>query len=269
MTKKIKSTKRTSDEDNGESLQIDVQYNPDIVAGLLQELGQQVDSKCSQIQADTNFIIMQLQQQFQIELIKIPTQIKKMSISKFREQYGESLDLAPKNNPNSGGDGKMRPPLGLSSNHQNMANNNNSNSNSSNVMETPFAKPFNNSNKLGVNQGPLGTAMRAPREGEFILSANGSPLGGFTTAQKLPNNKPNNLNMPPQTPGVFVPLKTGEIIDIENTDMNALDKNTKDDALLQMQSMIENMQKLMGKMQTSSLPKPAAVVAPAPSSVST
>ena len=62
MQKKTKSTRRSSEEDNGESLQIDVQYNPDIVAGLLQELGQQVDLKCSQIQTDTNFIIMQLQQ---------------------------------------------------------------------------------------------------------------------------------------------------------------------------------------------------------------
>ena len=240
MTKKVgKTQKRTSDEDSGASAQIDVQYNPDIVAGLLQELGEQVDLKCSQIQTDTDFIIMQLQQQFQIELIKIPTQIKKMPLSKFREQSGDSLDLIPKPNSNSGGDGKMRPPLFQSNlNHQNISNNN---SNSSSVMETPFAKPFQAKTTI------LGTAIRAPKEGEFILSANGSPLGGFITAQK-PIRQPDASCIVPQTPGVFVPLKSGEIVDIENIDVTKLDKFAKDDALAQMQAMVDNMQKLMTKL---------------------
>ena len=241
MTKKVgKTQKRTSDEDSNGSAQIDVQYNPDIVAGLLQELGEQVDLKCSQIQTDTDFIIMQLQQQFQIELIKIPTQIKKMPLSKFRDQYGDSLDLMPKQNSNSGGDGKMRPPLFQSNlNHQNI--NNNNNSKNANVMETPFAKPFQTKTTL------LGTAIRAPKEGEFILSANGSPLGGFITAQK-PIRQPDASCIVPQTPGVFVPLKNGEIVDIENIDVSKLDKFAKDDALAQMQAMVDNMQKLMSKL---------------------
>jgi hypothetical protein len=247
MTKKVgKTRQRTSDvpyDNNASSLQIDVQYNPDIVAGLLQELGEQVDMKCSQIQTDTDFIIMQLQQQFQIELIKIPTQIKKMSLSKFRQQYGDSLDLIPKaNNANSSGDNKIRPPL-LQSNsfNQNIINHNHNN-----VMETPFAKPFQTKSTL------LGTAIRAPKEGEFILSANGSPLGGFTTAQKLPRGGPfgpgGASSIIPQTPGVFVPLKSGEIVDIENIDVTKLDQFAKDDALAQMQAMMDHMQNLMSKL---------------------
>ena len=51
---------------------------------------------------------------------------------------------------------------------------------------------------------PTGTAMRHPREGEKILSANGSPLGDFQTVVKAPKSS-GSLIVPP-TPSVMVPL---------------------------------------------------------------
>ena len=57
---KIGKANRNSDECDDGVLQIDVQYNPDIVAGLMQDLGDQVDMRCAQIQTDTDFIITKI-----------------------------------------------------------------------------------------------------------------------------------------------------------------------------------------------------------------
>ena len=89
--------------------------------------------------------------------------------------------------------------------------------------------------------------IRAPKEGEKILSENGSPLGEFATAVKAP--RPLNETMVPQTPGVFVPLKSGEVLDVENTDLQSLDPTLKADALVQMQTMMDNMKRMMDKMK--------------------
>jgi hypothetical protein len=50
----------------------------------------------------------------------------------------------------------------------------------------------------------LSTALRNPREGEKIVSMNGSPLGDFRTVVKSKNIGNSNI-MPPPTPG-FVTL---------------------------------------------------------------
>ena len=71
---------------------LEVQYNPEIINGLLQDLGEQVDAKCALIEKDIDFMATSIQQAFHLELIKLPTQVKKMSLARFREEFGDSLE---------------------------------------------------------------------------------------------------------------------------------------------------------------------------------
>ena len=49
------------------------------------------------------------------------------------------------------------------------------------------------------------------------------------------------------TPGLCVPLSDGQVLDIE--DVDAMDTEAKEDALVKMQAMMDNMQLLMEKLQ--------------------
>lgn len=55
--------------------------------------------------------------------------------------------------------------------------------------------------------------------------------------------------MIPPTPGVFVPLKSGEIVDLDAIDVENLPEETKMDALQQMEMMMQNMRAMMEKLQ--------------------
>jgi len=92
---------------------------------------------------------------------------------------------------------------------------------------------------------PTGTAMRQPREGEKILSANGSPLGDFQTVVKAPKST-GPLIVPP-TPAVIVPLDSGDVLDMDAVDVSTLSQDKKDDALAKMQAMMNNIQQAMSR----------------------
>ena len=83
--------------------------------------------------------------------------------------------------------------------------------------------------------------------GEVILSENGSPLGEYEDT--IVKSNPNRSLVPPTTPGIHVPMNNGDIIDIENVDVNSMDQEAKDDALAKMQAMMNSMQLLMNKLQ--------------------
>ena len=234
---------RTSDDvENLE--QIDVFYNPDIVDGLLYELQHQVDSKCAQLQRDSDFMTISIRQAFHLELIKLPTQVKNMSLTRFREEYGDSLDAVTR----SAIGGLISKTKYCKSNtvHLDLVEKVEQNL-SSKVFQTPS----------GSQQKPttlgFATAMRNPKEGERLLSQNGSPLGEFQTVVKA--SKPVGLGLGlgsqivPSTPGVFIPLETGDIIDMENLDISNLSRHHKDDALIKMQLMMDNIRECMTKLQ--------------------
>ena len=234
---------RTSDDvENLE--QIDVFYNPDIVDGLLYELQQQVDTKCAQLQRDSDFMTISIRQAFHLELIKLPTQVKNMSLTRFREEYGDSLDAVTR----SAIGGLISKTKHCKSNtvHLDLVEKVEQNL-SSKVFQTPS----------GSQQKPttlgFATAMRNPKGGERLLSQNGSPLGEFQTAVKA--SKPVGLGLGlgsqivPSTPGVFIPLETGDIIDMENLDISNLSRHHKDDALIKMQLMMDNIRECMTKLQ--------------------
>ena len=162
-----------------------------------------------------------IQQAFHLELIKIPTQVKEMPLSRFREEFGESLEAVTRGaiggtNSNPRGNIKLtKVPSGK-------------------VIQTPLH------NRQGILSD---TAMRNPREGETILSQNGSPLGVFNTVIKPAKSGPGLI---PATPGVFVPLESGEIVELDKVE--SLPDNLKQDAVQKMQIMMNNMQQMMSKL---------------------
>mmetsp|Transcript_25099 Transcript_25099/g.37004 ORF Transcript_25099/g.37004 Transcript_25099/m.37004 type:complete len:229 (+) Transcript_25099:65-751(+) len=217
-TKKNRTKKKAPRNDDEENISpIDIQYNPDIVDGLLQDIDSQVEAKCAQIKKDIDFMATSIQQAFHLELIKLPNHVKQMSLKRFQEEYGDSLEAVTRGAIGGQTGGAFTAKKGANSS----------------VFQTP-------SSSKGVN---LTTPARHPKEGEVILSRNGSPLGVFNTVVKAPKN----TSIVPPTPGVFVPLKTGEVVDMES--IESMPDELKGEAVQKMQDMISNMQALMAKIQ--------------------
>lgn len=224
--KKARVPKKIVEEEEEENLkQIDVQYNPDIVSNLLKDLESANENKIAQIQKDAEFMITSMQQAFHLELIKIPNNVKQMSIKRFGDEFGFSIEAVTR--------GAI-----LGTNNKSSANSNNSNNK---VFQTPA--PRKPASHL-VAQTP---GARVPREGETILSVNGSPLGEFNTVKKAPKS---GSTIIPATPGVFVPLKTGEVVDIEEIDVENMPEEMKHEAIDKMKVMMDNMKLMMEKLQS-------------------
>ena len=238
---------------------VDVQYNPDILEGMMQDLNMDMESKCQQLQKEIDFMATSIQQAFHLELIKLPTQVKQMSLSKFKQEYGDSLEAVTKGAMSGTKTATVPASAKQSIGHTARATANvpssavKSTSNRNNVFETP-SNPHKTSSLLRS-----GTVLRAPKEGEVILSSNGSPLGEFCTAVKAPKNRPglaplnfgqemNSNTLPPPTPG-FVALDRGDMVAIE--DVAALPAELKDDALAKMEAMMSSMQAMMSKLKSN------------------
>lgn len=220
-TKASKKCVRNSEEDGNSCISmLDVQYNPDIVNGLIEDLGVQVENKCNQIQKDCDFMKTSFEQAFKLELIKIPTQVKQMSLKKFKEEYNFSLDAVRQGAVNGIGKAKET----SSSSHIRSSN--------LSVFQTP--------SHSGRSQ-----SARPPIEGETILSSNGSPLGEFQTAVKAPKL---DAGIIPPTPGIFVPLDNGEVLDVSSMNVDSLPADVKEDAVSKMQEMMKSMQSLIDKL---------------------
>jgi hypothetical protein len=202
---------------------IDVQYNPEVVESILVDLRKELDSKSAQIQRDVDFMSLSLQQAFNLEMIKIPTRVKQMSLARFRAEFGESLEAVTRNNTTDTAMSGLKASVG--------AHNSASIPRASDkVLGTPASSHHRH------------TKVRIPREGERIVSANGSPLGEFSTAVKAPKE---NNSIIPQTPGAIV-LDSGAVVDLETVDK--LDAETKGEALLKVQVMMDNMNAMMAKL---------------------
>jgi hypothetical protein len=229
--KKAKAGKKKlsgSDDEEENVVPVDVRYDPEAIQMILRDLEARVEAKCVQIQKETEFMATSIQQAFHLELIKIPTQVKQMQLSVFREEYGESLEAVTRGaimgRP-------AEPPRTSTKNTRNAAA-------AKQVFQTPVSR-------RGAPGAPPPSA-RNPRLGESILSQNGSPLGVFQTVVKAP--KGGNAVVAP-TPGVFVPLNTGEVIDMES--IADLSEEQKQNALQEMQKMQLQMQNLMKRIERS------------------
>lgn len=227
-SKKSKGGKKRGEEgEEDEVLQnVDVKYNPDIVSSLLSDLHIHTEAKCQSLLKDTEFQITSMQQAFHFELIKLPNNVKQMTMKQFREEFNFSADAVTRSVfqvPHIMKDGKA-------TNYS--------------AFETPSRKGPMNS----VLQTPS-TAMRNPREGEVILSTNGSPLGEFSTVKKAPRAD-KGLIIPP-TPGVFLPLNNGDIVDIDHLDVENMPLEDKHETLEKMQNMMQNMRVMMERLQAT------------------
>ena len=224
-----KKTKQTKQDDLRVTQSV-VQYNPDVIQNALEDLSNMIETKVLQIQRDADFMITSLQHEFQCELFKLPKQVKEMSLQRFREEFGESIEAVTRNT--------LASSLKTGENRNfNIPESAASRAPANSVFQTP-------ANSRKVN--PPGTIARLPRDGEQILSANGSPLGEFSTVKKVARD--GNGIIPP-TPGIFVPLKSGEVVDIDAVDADGLTSDMKIEALQQMESMMENMRKMMEKLK--------------------
>jgi hypothetical protein len=208
----------------------DVQYNPDIINGLLVDLKSQVDVKSALIKKDIDFMATSIRQAFHLELIKLPKQVKEMSLSRFKLEFGDNLEAVTR--------GAMEGKKLQSQRDEKVAPSTASKSarSQSKVFQTPV------SGKNYVMETPSTRKLRNAREGEVILSCNGSPLGEFSTVVKAPKSA---ASIVPATPGVFVPLKTGEIVNVE--ELTELSDEVKEEAITKMQEMMNNMQSMMEK----------------------
>ena len=226
--KKItKKKSRFSEEEDIRIDQIDVQYNPDIVANLISELAAHLDAKCSQIQHDSDFMAASFEQDFHLELIKLPTAVKKMSIKRFKEEFGFSTEAFTKGA--MGGSQSY-----LKSNVRTNQSIGGARMNQAKVMQTP------SHSRSG--------ALRQPREGEVLLSENGSPLGEFCTVKKA--SRPfDSENLVPPTPGVFVPLKSGVVLDLDTADIENLAPEDRQETMDKIQETMRNMQAMMDKLK--------------------
>jgi hypothetical protein len=235
------ATKKREELDDEELDNVDVKYNPEIVSNALNDLKTNTEVKCQMILRETDFLITSLQQAFHLEMIKLPANVKQMSMQQFREEFNFSLEAVTRSVMlGAASTGNFKPPLmphGVSAKA----------SHNHHIYETPSAK---GRGAFNVMQTPM-TAMRNPREGEVILSTNGSPLGEFTTVRKAPRGAGKGILVPP-TPGVFVPLKNGDIVDIDSVDVENMPEETKLDTLQQMAMMMQNMQAMMEKLQGGS-----------------
>lgn len=231
---KKKAAPRESEEES--ITPIDVQYNPEIINGLLTDLGAQVDAKCVLIKKDIDFMATSIKQAFHLELIKLPTQVKQMSIARFKLEFGDSLEAVTRGAMEGN---KHQTSKGANSNNNVLMTATKSTRTQSKVFQTPV------SGKNFVCETPVTTrAARAAREGEMMLSSNGSPLGEFSTVVKAPRE---NSTIIPATPGaVCVPLDSGDVVNLEN--VTELPDEFKQEALTKMQDMMKNMQSMMAKL---------------------
>jgi hypothetical protein len=207
----------------------DVLYNPEIILSVMDDMEFEVKKKCAQLQKDADFMCTSIKQKFQVEIIKLPKDVKKMSLAKFREEYGDDIGNV------------IRASSSISS-----SSSKSKNSSSNSIYQTPSGKKGSALMSLETPS----TALRRPKVGEVILSENGSPLGAFE--ETVVKSNPNRSIAPPATPGdggsMQVSMGNGDVLDIGNVDVDTMDQEAKDDALAKMQAMMENMQALMNKL---------------------
>lgn len=228
-----------TEEDQKAQQSLDVQYNPEIITSILADLEKHVQMKCTQMQKDADFMATSIKQAFHLELIKLPTQVKQMSLARFRSEFGDSLEAVTRGTISGMGSRNYSSITSGSASVSSSAVK--STRSSSKVFQTPSHRG-GREDRMSVAQTP---SSRNPREGEILLSSNGSPLGEFQTVVKA--GRP--AAFVPATPGLFVPLESGEIMDMDNTDIASMSQDVKQDALAKMQEMMANMQALMAKLQ--------------------
>ena len=261
--------------DKVKSQSIDIQFNPDMIHNLLNELQSEVNAKCLQLQKDSDSMTTSIQQAFHLELIKLPSHVKSMSLRRFRDEFGDSLEAVTR----SAIKGRFN------------------NSSKSNLMllagstSSPVSTSISTSNcetlqhqhctasQLNITRNVLGNATRIipniiknPRENDKMVLVNRAPTGDFKTIidkkpqKKLPKNhcnknpknenskinanlRANNEKMMQPTPGLLIPLESGDIIDMETLDLKSLSEQHREDAMMTMQIMMNNIQSAMSKIE--------------------
>eukprot|EP01040_Poterioochromonas_malhamensis_P025559 gene25559-31910_t len=106
------TAKKREDDAEAELRDVDVKYNPDIVANCLDDIKANTEAKCQMILRETDFLITSMQQGFHLEMIKLPANVKQMSMKQFREEFNFSLDAVTRSVMlGAAAHGNMKPPV--------------------------------------------------------------------------------------------------------------------------------------------------------------
>ncbi len=147
------------------------------VNAFIQDLTDQVDSRCSSIRKTADTAVMALRSALQVALMRIPKNVRKMTLEEFEEEYGGSLLEVAR----GGAEQQVERALGEARGGKRKE-----------VPSTPGgarelrsackapryggvgATPMKGCSGNDVPQTPA--TVRAPRRGEMVLSVDGSPL---------------------------------------------------------------------------------------------
>ncbi|CAM9894475.1 unnamed protein product, partial [Heterosigma akashiwo] len=202
----------------------------------LEDIGNEVEIRCQKIRQEADVLSMSLKNAFHVEMVRIPKNIRSMSLKEFCETYGEDIATLLKISMESSFESQtaVKPNsrmLATPAHHVRS------------VAQTPGFFP----------QTPAcpPTALRAPRPGELMLSANGSPLGQMgepgTTVKLRPNSATGVATIT-----VDLQLGDGRTVALDPTAENAaanLDGDIKKEALSKLKNLQDEIHSLLSQLE--------------------
>mmetsp|Transcript_331 Transcript_331/g.791 ORF Transcript_331/g.791 Transcript_331/m.791 type:complete len:244 (+) Transcript_331:69-800(+) len=196
--------------------------NRESVETLIQDITDEVNRRIGVVRRDARNFSIRLQSDMKCELLKMPSSMRKMSIKDFNKKFGGDVRLVVPSN-------KQLRPLGMKRERPG------GNYNEHMVMETPL-RPVTTSTKIM-------SSRRAPRQGEILLSANGSPVNNqynemFATIKKRKANPPVGI-----IPNSFVE------VNVDMSIMENLPSEAKEHAWMQLKNVTDELNIIMKKIK--------------------
>mmetsp|Transcript_15959 Transcript_15959/g.21100 ORF Transcript_15959/g.21100 Transcript_15959/m.21100 type:complete len:243 (-) Transcript_15959:423-1151(-) len=198
---------------------------------ILQDIENEVEIRCQKIQKEADVLALQLKHSFSVELVRIPKGVRSMPLKKFCEEYGEDIstylkvlmDNSIQQHANKSTGKRVHAPI--------------TSLQESNVPQTPY----------GYQETPAcpPTKLRAPRPGELMLSAKGSPLGiaGATNVELKDEGKVR----------IALELQDGQKLDLDPNDSRMV--HLPDEMKITARSKLKNLQNeihdLLSKLDTT------------------
>ena len=133
---------------SSDKVHLDVRYNPDIIRGLINDLTTQVDVKCALVKKDVDFMSTLIKQAFHLELIKLPKNVKQMSLKQFKKKFGNiegGLYNISENNNN------IKEVDDINTNNNSSSSKKNHNEGGNSVFSLPQILKLDSGNKLDLN----------------------------------------------------------------------------------------------------------------------
>ena len=146
------------------------------VRSLTEELEAQVESRCAKLMEVAEDAVVALRAEYRVQLMKLPKKVRSMPLAEFRKEFGESIDAAMLSDI----DRRIAAATAAGSGQQASGSGKKRKADASADSECePADKVPCTPSAQGAKGAAPGTVSRMPRQGEELVSANGSPLGVF------------------------------------------------------------------------------------------